>query len=129
MLIFSYRRHHRHHSSHRSRSRSYRHRSRESSRDRYSRRSEYGSSRHTNSESSYSHSRFDTYPSGFDFDAEVFICRVDTSRYNSALSGNYGSSYNDNSFAGAHLKDIQWDMNSLIKFEKNFYHVYFPIYV
>ena len=25
--------------------------------------------------------------------------------------------------AGEHLKDIQWDLNSLTKFEKNFYHV------
>ena len=53
----------------------------------------------------------------------LFNCRVDTRRYESAYHG--GRSYDDNSFAGAHLKDIQWDMNQLIKFEKNFYHVQF----
>lgn len=49
---------------------------------------------------------------------------MDTRRYDSAYSGGSGyRGYSDNSFAGEHLKDIQWDMNSLIKFEKNFYHV------
>lgn len=65
----------------------------------------------------------------------VVIFSVDTHRYDRAAAGESYSDYNNrfssgrgyndsDSFAGAHLKDIQWDMNSLIKFEKNFYHVH-----
>lgn len=49
---------------------------------------------------------------------------MDTRRYESSYYGHSGgSAYPSNSFAGEHLKDIQWDLNSLTKFEKNFYHV------
>ena len=62
----------------------------------------------------------------------VVLFSVDTHRYDRVAAGQYNSdsntgfgSYNKTDyFAGANLKDIQWDMNSLIKFEKNFYHVY-----
>ena len=49
---------------------------------------------------------------------------MDTRRYESSYYGHSGGgSYPSGSFAGEHLKDIQWDLNSLTKFEKNFYHV------
>ena len=112
-------RRHYHRSDRRSRSRSYsgsRHRTHSSRSPRPS----YGSSyRSTGSSGGYGGSSY--APSG----RHVFVrSRVDTRRYESSYYGRSGgSSYPSDSFAGEHLKDIQWDLNSLTKFEKNFYHV------
>lgn len=117
MCSGSMRYHHRHHSSGRSRSRSY-----SSPRSYTSGHGDSYYSSYRQSSGGYSSS----YPSYSDapFRFGVFLkCRADTRRYESAYYGGY--SYDNNSFAGAHLKDIQWDMNQLIKFEKNFYHVRF----
>lgn len=112
-------RHHHYRSDRRSRSRSY-----SGSRHRYhSSRSplqSYGNSyRSMGSSGGYGGSSY--APSGKHV---RFRSRVDTRRYESSYYGHSGgSSYPSNSFAGEHLKDIQWDLNSLTKFEKNFYHV------
>ena len=148
------RHHHHRYSKSRSRSRSYHHSYRRDSRDRSSRRYSESSSPRRSSRSdssrdrssrSYSESssprRSSRYDSSRDYDdyqskAYVFLlvvlCSVDTHRYNRAASGQYNSNFssgfggynNYDSFAGANLKDIQWDVSGLIKFEKNFYHVY-----
>ena len=109
-------RHHHHRSDRRSRSRSY-----SGSRHGYhSPRQSYGSSyRSTGSSGGYGGSSYAPWERHVRFRS-----RVDTRRYESSYYGHSGgSSYPSNSFAGEHLKDIQWDLNSLTKFEKNFYHV------
>ena len=112
------RRHH-HRSDRRSRSRSY-----SGSRHRYhssrSPRRSYGSSyKPTGSSGGYGGSNYAPFVS-----RARLRGRVDTRRYESSYDGHSGGgSYPSGSFAGEHLKDIQWDLNSLTKFEKNFYHV------
>ena len=125
------RHYHRRHSKSRSRSRSYHHSYRRDSRDRYSR--SYSESYSPRRSSSYDYSRdYDDYQSKTYVFLLVVLCSVDTHRYDRAAAGHYNSNFssgfggynNYDSFAGANLKDIQWDTNGLIKFEKNFYHVY-----
>ena len=112
-------RHHHHRSDRRSRSRSY-----SGSRHRYhssrSPRRSYGNSyRSTGSSGGYGGSNYAPSESCVGLRG-----RVDTRRYESSCYGRSGgSAYPSDSFAGEHLKDIQWDLNSLTKFEKNFYHV------
>lgn len=109
----------------------HRHRSYDRSRSRSYRRSRSGSSRRSgsryNSSAKFSSGGYSSYSRSHPDDQfsyySLLSYRVDTRRYDRAYNG--FSPFSDSSFAGAHLKDIQWDMNQLIKFEKNFYHVSF----